>query len=45
VRHGETEWSASGKHTSRTDIELTPDGERAARTLASASAAASSRSC
>jgi probable phosphoglycerate mutase len=33
VRHGETEWSASGKHTSRTDIELTPDGERAARTL------------
>jgi broad specificity phosphatase PhoE len=33
VRHGETEWSASGKHTSRTDIELTPEGERAARTL------------
>jgi broad specificity phosphatase PhoE len=33
VRHGETEWSASGKHTSRTDIELTPDGERAAHTL------------
>ena len=33
VRHGETEWSASGKHTSRTDIELTPEGERAARAL------------
>jgi probable phosphoglycerate mutase len=33
VRHGETEWSASGKHTSRTDVELTPDGERAARML------------
>src|SRR5262245_58193352 len=33
VRHGETEWSASGKHTSRTDVELTPNGERAARTL------------
>jgi broad specificity phosphatase PhoE len=33
ARHGETEWSASGKHTSRTDVELTPDGERAARTL------------
>jgi probable phosphoglycerate mutase len=33
VRHGETEWSASGKHTSRTDVELTPEGERAARTL------------
>jgi probable phosphoglycerate mutase len=33
VRHGETEWSASGKHTSRTDIELTAEGERAARAL------------
>jgi broad specificity phosphatase PhoE len=33
VRHGETEWSAGGKHTSRTDVELTPDGERAARGL------------
>jgi broad specificity phosphatase PhoE len=33
VRHGETEWSASGKHTSRTDVELTPEGERAARAL------------
>jgi broad specificity phosphatase PhoE len=33
VRHGETEWSASGQHTSTTDIELTADGERAARAL------------
>jgi broad specificity phosphatase PhoE len=33
VRHGETEWSASGQHTSRTDIELTAEGERAARAL------------
>jgi broad specificity phosphatase PhoE len=33
VRHGETEWSASGKHTSRTDVELTEEGERAARAL------------
>ena len=33
VRHGETEWSAGGKHTSTTDVELTPDGERAARAL------------
>ena len=34
VRHGETEWSASGRHTSRTDVELTGEGESAARALA-----------
>ncbi|WP_027342392.1 histidine phosphatase family protein [Hamadaea tsunoensis] len=34
VRHGETEWSAAGRHTSVTDLDLTPDGERRAALLA-----------
>jgi len=36
VRHGQTEWSAVGRHTSYTDLDLTPDGERQARDLGAA---------
>ena len=34
VRHGETEWSRDGLHTSHTELELTTEGEEVAGKLA-----------
>ncbi len=35
VRHGVTRWAAEGRHTSRTDLELTEEGRAEAADLAS----------
>jgi broad specificity phosphatase PhoE len=36
VRHGETTWARQGRHTSRTDLPLTPAGRAAARRIGDA---------
>jgi broad specificity phosphatase PhoE len=35
IRHGQTQWSLSGQHTSKTNLPLTGDGEKQAKALQS----------
>ncbi|GAA2494360.1 histidine phosphatase family protein [Streptomyces longisporus] len=45
IRHGQTEWSLSGRHAGRTDVPLTDAGEAAARALVPRLAAADRSRC
>ena len=45
VRHGATEWSESLRHTGRTDLPLTAEGQRQAAALFPRWTGSSSRSC